>query len=135
MEALQQVPTSALNSIMQDNLSALKKLLSQGLDSHGGWQYPNELAVSCLEVQRDEDVYMDSMIAQDFQSDKSVGITVSAILLVPGKALIAIVQLDQQETEEKVPSLTLLQNDFNRRGQIANFVRQACGRGPFASLV
>ena len=47
-----------------------------------------------MDVGRDEDNYMDSDLARNFVCDRDVSVTVNAILLVPGKALIAIVQLD-----------------------------------------
>ena len=50
----------------------------------------------------------------------------NAILLVPGKAVIAIASVEDQDVEEKVPFVSLLLNDFKHRNQISNFVRNAC---------
>lgn len=63
-------------------------------------------------------------------------ITCSALLFVPGKVVIGIVEPEEQEVEDKVPHLPLLLNDFQHRAQISNFVRSAClSRGPFSTIV
>ena len=122
---------------MKENLVAIKNLLTQRKGaSHGGWQLPSELNITCMDVRRDEDTFEDSQMAQNFRADRDVAITVNAILLVPGKAVIGIVQLEDQEVDEKVASVPLLQNDFNRRHQFSSFVRASCtARGPFGSIV
>ena len=81
-----------------------------------GWELPNQYEICCLQVNRDEDIYAESAFAYDFVADRSVTITCSALLLVPGKAIIGIVSIDDQEVEEKVPYVTLMTNDFKTRG-------------------
>jgi len=61
-----------------------------------------------MEVRRDEDTFEDSRLAQDFRADRDVTVTVNAILIVPGKAVIGIVQLEDQEVDEKVACVPLM---------------------------
>lgn len=56
----------------------------------GGWENPNDYQISCLQVRRDEDIFNESSFAQDFVSGKTVVVSCSALLLVPGKAVIGI---------------------------------------------
>ena len=88
-----------------------------------------------MDVGRDDDTFMESRLARDFYSDKEVTVTVNAVILVPNKALIGIVQLQQQEVNEKVPALPLLYNDYKRRNEFRDFIRASCGsRGPFNTI-
>jgi len=65
-----------------------------------------------------------------------VRVSCSAILLVPGKAVIGIASLNDQDVEEKVPHVALLNNDFKQKAMISDFVRSACQtRGPFAGTI
>jgi len=89
-----------------------------------------------MDVRRDEDTYSESQLASNFQSDRDVAVTVNAILVVPNKAVIGIVELEDQDVDEKVACVPLLQNDFTRRHQFSSFVRAACNaRGPFGSII
>ncbi len=54
---------------------------------------PDPLTVSCLQVNRDEDIYDESEIADDFVKGKSVKAVINAVMLIPGKALIGLVAL------------------------------------------
>ena len=102
----------------------------------GGWEHPQELNLVCMQVGRDEDIFEESQIAQDFVNDKAVTVSSGAILFVPGKAVIAIASVDDQDVDDKVPFVTLLSNDFKHRNQLASFVRSATqNRGPFASQI
>jgi len=92
----------------------------------GGWEHPNELSLICMHVGRDEDIFEESQIAKDFINDKPVMVSCTALLLIPGKAIIGIASIDDQDVEEKVPYVSLLLNDFKQKAQIAMFVRNAC---------
>jgi len=111
------VPDGAQSAILQENIEAIVKLLGNRKEKmHSGWEHPAELTVTCLQVGRDEDTFEDSALAQDFVRDRDVQVTCHALLLVPGKAIIGLVQLDSQEVADKVPHLPLLVNDFKHRG-------------------
>ena len=63
LDALEDVPKGQ-NSIMKENMSAIKKLLTQqDLQTHAGWKIPSELSITCLDVRRDEDIFEDSELA------------------------------------------------------------------------
>ena len=97
---------------------------------------PDPILINCLQVNRDEDIYEESPIADTFVKGKSVLAQCNAIILIPGKALVGLVALDSQEVEDKVPFVSLLSNDYKHLRQVKQFVRAACqGRGPFASTV
>ena len=55
---------------------------------------PEPLTVSCLQVNRDEDIYDESEIAEDFEKGKSILAECNAVILIPGKALVGVVALD-----------------------------------------
>lgn len=47
-------------------------------------------------------------MAREFLKGKEVLVTCSAFLYAPGKVVVGIVQLDQQEVVDKVPHVSLL---------------------------
>ena len=59
-----------------------------------GWEHPRELSMVCMQVGRDEDIFEESQVAREFTDDKPVMVSVTALLLVPGKAVIGIVSVD-----------------------------------------
>ena len=101
-----------MNSILVDNVAAINELLSGDRKTVGGWTQPTELQMTCMQVNRDEDVYESSQLARNFEAGKSVRVSCSALLLVPGKAMIAIAAVNDQDVDEKVPHVALLHNDF-----------------------
>ena len=96
--------------------TVLKILQTKGTDRIGGWKQADELAVSCAHLGRDEDLMNESDVAADFVDDLDATVTINAILMAPEKAVIAITELDGQESEDKVPYLTILSNDLKTRG-------------------
>ena len=135
IDALQTIPQTAMNSTLTENIQSIQELLTtRNCTMRGGWEHPNELSLVCMHIGRDEDVFEESQIAQDFVNDKPVMVSCSALLLAPGKTIVGIASVDDQDVEEKVPFVSLLLNDFKHRNQISNFVRNACqNRGPFSS--
>lgn len=92
---MQTIPEGSINSILADNIQAIKELLTtKNCTMRGGWEHPHELSLICMNVGRDEDIFEESQIAKDFTNDKSVMVSCSAILLIPGKAIIGIASID-----------------------------------------
>ena len=116
-QGIDMIPQSSLDSsILKDNVTAIKSLLaSKNLTGAVGWEYPNDLSITCMFVNRDEEAYEESDLAMDFVRDKDVVVTISALLLAPGKAVIGIAAVDDQDVEDKVPSLPLLLNDLKQK--------------------
>lgn len=137
LQSFKLIPEGAFTATIEDTINSVSSVLtSKNFDSFSGWDFLESLQVTCKHVGRDEDVWDDSPLAQDFERGKTVIATCSAILLVPGKAVIGIVGLDDQETDDAVPFATFLHSDFRNKAQITNFVKQACTtRGPFASII
>lgn len=135
-QAFKQIPTASCSSIIKENVSSILKLLTdKSLSMSGGWELCEALSLTCMNVGRDQDAFEESAWAMDFQSDRPVVVTCNAILLLPGKAVIGIASLEDQEVEDKVPHVQLLINDYQFKKQVSNVVRTACTRGPFSSTI
>ena len=132
LAAISSIPAGAVNATIAAVTTPVTKLLTTRSKMEGGWELPSEFTVVCANIDRDPDTYEESEVALSFQRGKSVTVSCNALLIVPGKAIIGIVSVDQQEMAVKVPHVTLVQNDFKQKRAIANFVNSACGnRGPF----
>lgn len=50
-----------MNSILTDNIQAIKELLTKkDCLMRGGWEHPSELNLVCMQVSRDEDIFEES---------------------------------------------------------------------------
>lgn len=93
------------------------------------------MSIVCANIGRDEDVYEESNVAFSFHADRDVTVQCQSVLFAPDKALIALVQVSNQEVDERLPHLPLLVNDFKNKAEISQFVRAACsGKGPFTGV-
>ena len=120
---------------MVDNLKAIKEALTTKRLVYG-WEQPTDLSITVMNVGRDEDVFEESSIAQDFENNTPLMVSCTAVLIVPGKAIIGLVAIDAQDTEDKVPFVPFMLNDFKHRGQIKSFVKASClNRGPFTNSI
>lgn len=135
-QAFKQIPEDSCSSTIKANVSSILKLLSnKSLTMSGGWEHCEPLSLTCMNVGRDQDTFEANSWAMEFQSDRSVVVTCSAILLLPGKAVVGIASLEDQEVDDRVPHLQLLVNDYSFKAQLSSVVRTACTRGPFSSTI
>ena len=94
LEGLDLIPEDKRTAIIKDNLQKIKSLWDANRTSHCPWRVPREFEITCLDVGRDEDIWDESDLAATFQAGKMVHISSPALLLVPGKALIALTLVD-----------------------------------------
>ena len=95
----------------------------------------NELILSCLNVERNEDVYEDSKIAGKFEASKPASVTIFAIIYVREKMIIGLASVEGQEVEERVPIVILARNRWHTRQQAALIAEKTCLRsGPFKDV-
>ena len=126
-----------MTSNEQEDISLIKQLLQRNSKvSHlGGWQFPSELIVPCLNVDRDEEIAQNSKIFAGFQRDKLVGLSIAAVIYVREKILIGIANIEGQDVEEKVPVVILAKNEWFKRQQAAGLAEKAILRaGVFKTL-
>ena len=85
-----------MTSNEQDDIGLIKQLLQRNnkLSHLGGWQFPNELIVPCLNVDRDEEIAQNSKIFASFQRDKLVGLSIAAVIYVREKILIGVANIE-----------------------------------------
>ena len=133
---MQTIPQASINAILSNNIDHISQVLQDGSQMSAGWELPSDFIISCLQVNGDQDTFNECPFAQDFIAGRSVQVTCSAILLVPGKAIIGIASIDDQDVEDRVPHFALMTNDYKNRGLISSFVRAACtSGGPFSGVI
>ena len=117
-----------MNGIDQDDLLLIKQLLQSNskLNHNGGWELANEIIVPCLNVERDEEIAENSRIFASFTRDQDAVVTVSAVIYVREKILIAIAAVDGQDVEEKIPVMILAKNGWFKRSQASGLAERAC---------
>ena len=95
LDAIQTIPDDSMNSTLANNIQSINELLTtKNCTMRGGWEHPKELSLVCMQVGRDEDIFEESQVARDFTNDKQVMVSISALLLVPGKVIVGIASVD-----------------------------------------
>lgn len=133
LEALNSIPKDKRSQQIQSSIDGIKSAFTdEGVSST--WSVPHDFLVTCLQVDKNEDVWDGSKVADSFEANQPVSVECHSFLFVPGKAVIALASCEDQKIEEKGPHITLLQgtSDLRGRAAISNFMVQACTRnGPF----
>lgn len=80
---------------LMSNCESILKLASSGKPQADGWRFPPDFHVTCLYVNRDEDIAEESQIYQDFEEDVAVDIKINAFVIVPDKIITGICFPDQ----------------------------------------
>lgn len=69
---------------------SLLKLASSGRPQTDGWRFPSDFHVTCLYLNRDDEIAEESEIYQDFEEDVAVDIEINAFIVVPDKIVTGI---------------------------------------------
>jgi hypothetical protein len=99
-----------------------------------GWRLPDNFHCTCLYVAKDKDIVEDSPIYRNFQENLEIEVEIFAYVVVPGK-LVAGICFPDYETENKVPHVTLMVNEWPAK--FSNDVLEACfikDKKPFARV-
>jgi hypothetical protein len=114
------------SQILQSTFKSLFSLSGSG-KSADGWRFTKDFHVTCLFMNRDEDMAEDNEIYENFEKDVSIDIEICALVIVPDKIVTAICFPDPsiQKTENICPHVTLAINEWEP-SQSNNLLEGSC---------
>jgi hypothetical protein len=88
----------------------MTEILKKKAKVANGWKKPENYHVTCLSIQRDEEV-MESDIYRDFEENEEFDVKIEALLIVPGKIIVGIC-FPAFEIANKCAHVTLMINEW-----------------------
>ena len=64
--------------------------MSTGKPQKDGWKFTNDFHVTCLYLNRDEEIAESNVIYENFEEDVHVSVKIEALVVVPNKILTGI---------------------------------------------
>ena len=98
------------SQILQSTFKSLLNLAGSGKLADG-WRFTQDFHVTCLWMNRDEDIAEESEIYNNFEKDVSIDIEICALIIVPDKIVTAICFPDQK-IDNRCPHVTLAINEW-----------------------